>query len=36
MPLKDVAQAMINAVRFGAPRQVLEVPDVRELAARTA
>ena len=34
MTLKDVARAMINAVRFGAPRGVLEVPDMRELAAR--
>lgn len=34
MPLRDVARAMLNAVRFGAPKQVLEVPDMRELAAR--
>jgi uncharacterized protein YbjT (DUF2867 family) len=34
MPLKDVAQAMLNAVRFGAPKQILEVPDIRELAKR--
>jgi hypothetical protein len=29
-----VARAMINAVRYGAPKGVLEVPDLRELAAR--
>jgi uncharacterized protein YbjT (DUF2867 family) len=34
MALSDVGRAMINAVRYGAPRQVLEVPDMRELAAR--
>jgi uncharacterized protein YbjT (DUF2867 family) len=34
MPLKDVARAMMNAVRFGAPKDVLEVPDMRELAAK--
>ncbi len=34
MPLCDVARAMINAVRVGAPKQVLEVADMRELAAR--
>jgi len=34
MPIRDVARAMINAVRFGAPNNVLEVPDMRELAAR--
>lgn len=34
MPLRDVARAMVNAVRFGAPRSVLEVADLRELAAR--
>jgi uncharacterized protein YbjT (DUF2867 family) len=34
MPLSDVARAMINAVRYGAPKGVLEVPDLRELAAR--
>lgn len=36
MPLKDVAVAMLNAVRYGAPKQVLEVPDIRELAKRGA
>jgi uncharacterized protein YbjT (DUF2867 family) len=34
MPLRDVARAMINAVRFGAPKQVLEVPDMKALAAK--
>lgn len=34
MSLKDVAQAMINAVHYGAPKHVLEVADMRELAAR--
>lgn len=36
MPLRDVARAMINAVRFGAAKQVLEVADMRALAARSA
>jgi uncharacterized protein YbjT (DUF2867 family) len=36
MPLKDVGRAMINAVRFGAPESVLEVPEIRALAARSA
>jgi len=34
MPLRDLARAMINAVRFGAPKQVLEVADMRQLAGR--
>jgi hypothetical protein len=34
MPLRDVGRAMINAVRFGAPKQVLEVADIKALAAR--
>jgi len=34
MALSDVARAMINAVRFGAPKGVLEVADMRQLAAR--
>jgi uncharacterized protein YbjT (DUF2867 family) len=34
--LCDLARAMINAVQYGAPKHVLEVPDVRELAARTS
>jgi uncharacterized protein YbjT (DUF2867 family) len=33
MPLRDVARAMIQAVRAGAPRPILEVPDLRQLAA---
>lgn len=32
--LRDVGKAMINAVRFGAPRGVLEVAELRALAAR--
>jgi hypothetical protein len=36
VPLAEVARAMINAVRYGAPKQVLEVADIRELAARVA
>jgi uncharacterized protein YbjT (DUF2867 family) len=36
MPLSDVGRAMINAVRFSSPKQVLEVADMRELAARRA
>jgi uncharacterized protein YbjT (DUF2867 family) len=34
MPLSDVGRAMINAARFGAPKGVLEVADMRQLAAR--
>jgi len=34
MHLRDVARAMINAVRSGAPKHVLEVPDIRALAAQ--
>ena len=34
MPLRDVARAMINAVRFGAPKPVLEVAGMKALAAR--
>jgi uncharacterized protein YbjT (DUF2867 family) len=34
MPLQTLARAMINAVRFGAPKQVLEVADIKALAAR--
>lgn len=33
--LADLGRAMINAVRFGAPQGVLEVPDIRALAARS-
>jgi uncharacterized protein YbjT (DUF2867 family) len=32
MSLRDVARAMLNAARFGAPKQVLEVADMRALA----
>jgi uncharacterized protein YbjT (DUF2867 family) len=34
MPLRDVARAMIRAARNGAPSPILEVPDLRALAAR--
>jgi hypothetical protein len=34
MSLIELGRAMINAVRFGAPKQVLEVPDIRQLAQR--
>jgi len=34
MRLSDVGRAMINAVRFDAPKPVLEVADLRQLAAR--
>ena len=34
MALSDLARAMINAVRFGASKGVLEVADMRQLAAR--
>ncbi|MFZ5893374.1 MAG: NAD-dependent epimerase/dehydratase family protein [Myxococcota bacterium] len=36
LPLSEVARAMINAVRFGAPKNVLEVQDMKELAQRSA
>lgn len=36
MPLRDVARAMIQAVRAGAPKGVLEVADIRALAAQNA
>ncbi|HLP18098.1 MAG TPA: NAD-dependent epimerase/dehydratase family protein [Bacteroidota bacterium] len=32
--LQDIGLAMINAVRFGYPKAILEVPDIRELASR--
>jgi hypothetical protein len=35
LPLGAVARAMINAVRFGAPKKVLEAQDMKELAQRT-
>jgi uncharacterized protein YbjT (DUF2867 family) len=34
MPLRDVARAMIHAVRSGAPKPVLEVADLRQLALK--
>jgi hypothetical protein len=34
MTLRDVGRAMINAARFGAPKGVLEVADIKQLAAR--
>ncbi len=34
MPLRDVARAMIRAARFGAPKPVLEVADIRALATK--
>lgn len=34
MSLRDAARAMINAALVGAPKQVLEVADMRQLAAR--
>ena len=34
MTLSDVGRAMINAARVGAPNGVLEVADIRQLAAR--
>jgi uncharacterized protein YbjT (DUF2867 family) len=36
LPLCDVARAMINAVRFGAPKTVLEAEDMKELAQRVS
>ncbi len=33
-PMRDVGLALINAVRVGADKAVLEVPDIRALAAR--
>lgn len=35
MHLRDVGQAMINAVKSGAPKSVLEVKDMRALASKT-
>src|SRR5258706_10994682 len=34
MTLSDVGRAMINAVRLGAPKGVLEVADIKQLALR--
>ncbi|HEY8924049.1 MAG TPA: epimerase, partial [Polyangia bacterium] len=36
IPLRQVGLAMINCVRFGAPKNVLEANDIREQAARSA
>lgn len=36
IPLRQVALAMINCVRFGAPQGVLEAPDIKAQAARSA
>jgi uncharacterized protein YbjT (DUF2867 family) len=36
LPLSEVARAMLNAVRFGAPKTVLEAKDMKELAQRSA
>ncbi|HEX2656814.1 MAG TPA: NAD-dependent epimerase/dehydratase family protein [Polyangia bacterium] len=35
IPLRQVGLAMINCVRFGAPKTVLEAKDIREQAQRT-
>jgi uncharacterized protein YbjT (DUF2867 family) len=36
LPLSEVARAMINSVRFGAAKTVLEAKDMKELAQRTS
>ncbi len=36
LPLSEVARAMINSVRFGAPSSVLEAKDLKALAERSA
>jgi uncharacterized protein YbjT (DUF2867 family) len=36
LPLSEVARAMLNAVRFGTPKTVLEAKDMKELAQRSA
>jgi uncharacterized protein YbjT (DUF2867 family) len=36
LPLSQVGHAMINAVRFGAPKTVLEAKDMKELAEHAA
>ena len=36
LPLSEVGRAMINAVRYGAPKTVLEAKDMKELAQRTS
>jgi hypothetical protein len=34
LPLSEVARAMLNAVRLGASKTVLEAKDIKELAQR--
>ena len=34
LTLREVGRAMINAVRSGAPEAVLEVADIKQLAAQ--
>jgi hypothetical protein len=34
LTLSEVGRAMLNCVRSGAPKNVLEVPDIKALAAR--
>ena len=36
LPLRQVGLAMINCVRFGAPRGVLEAADIKKQAERSA
>src|SRR5262249_32797809 len=36
IPLRQVGLAMINCVRFGAPKGVLEAADIKDQAARSA
>jgi hypothetical protein len=36
LTLQEVGQAMINAVRKGYPKQVLEIADIKELAAKSS
>ena len=36
LPLRQVGLAMINCVRFGAPKGVLEAKDIKEQAERSA
>jgi uncharacterized protein YbjT (DUF2867 family) len=36
IPLREVGRAMINCVRFGAPKTVLEAKDIKEEAQRSA
>jgi uncharacterized protein YbjT (DUF2867 family) len=34
LPIQEVGRAMINAVTIGYPKSILEIPDIKELAAR--